>query len=155
MDFSAVRKDRYQGLTLLANQLRSQDRHGIYFNYDNGASELETGFADLDLECNFTQFQRHWMDQDARVVFGTLKVRKESRAANHVLVKLDRWLAAERVRKDDATVVDVLDCFTLAQVTELLNLAIENQCTNCTAALLEYKNRKFPDFDPMDVFTLE
>ena len=155
VDFSAVRKDRYQGLTLLANQLRSQDRHGIYFNYDNGASELETGFADLDLECNFTQFQRHWMDQDARVVFGTLKVRKESRAANHVLVKLDRWLAAERVRKDDATVVDVLDSFTLAQVTELLNLAIGNQCTNCTAALLEYKNQMFPDFDPMDVFTLE
>ena len=51
--------------------------------------------------------------------------------------------------------VNVLDNFTLAQVTELLNLAIENQCTNCTAALLEYKNRKFPDFDPMDVFTLE
>lgn len=155
VDFSAVREDRYQGLTLPANQLRSQDKHGIYFDYNNAASELETGFAGLDLECNFTQFQRHWMDQDARVVFGKLKVRKESRAANHVLVKLDRWLAAERVRKDDATVVDVLDSFTLAQVTELLNLAVENSCTNCTAALLEYKNRKFPDFDPMDVFTLE
>ena len=72
-----------------------------------------------------------------------------------MLVKLDRWLAAERVLKDDATVVDVLDSFTLAQVTELLNLAIENSCTNCTAALLEYKNQKFPDFGPMDVFTLE
>ena len=155
VDFSAVREDRYQGLTLPANQLRSQDKHGIYFNYDNGLSELTTGFADLDLECDFTQFQRHWMDPDARVVFGKLEVRKESRAANHVLVKLDRWLAAERVRKDDATVVDVLDSFTLAQVTELLNLAIGNQCTNCTAALLEYKNQRFPDFDPMDVFTLE
>ena len=51
--------------------------------------------------------------------------------------------------------VDVLDSFTLAQVTELLNLAIENSCANCTAALLEYKNQRFPDFDPMDVFTLE
>ena len=39
--------------------------------------------------------------------------------------------------------------------TELLNLAIENHCTNCTAALLEYKNIRFADFDPMDVFTLE
>ena len=72
-----------------------------------------------------------------------------------MLVKLDRWLALERVRKDDAKVVDMLDNFTLAQVTELLNLAIENHCTNCTAALLAYKNQKFPDFDPMDVFTLE
>lgn len=155
VDFSAVREDRYQDMTLPANQLRSQDKHGIYFDYNNAASELTTGFADLDLECNFTRFQRHWMDQDARVVFGKLKVRKESRTANHVLVKLDRWLAAERVRKDDAAVVDVLDSFTLAQVTELLNLAIENHCTNCTAALLEYKNTHFADFDPMDVFTLE
>lgn len=155
VDFSQVKEDRYEGLTLPANQLRSQDKHGIYFDYNNAASELETGFDDLDLECDFTQFQRHWMDPDARVVFGKLMVRKESRAANHVLVKLDRWLAAERVRKDDATVVNVLDSFTLAQVTELMNLAIENQCVNCTAALLEYKNRKFPDFDPMDVFTLE
>ena len=87
--------------------------------------------------------------------FWKVQVTNPSRAANHVLVRLDRWLAAERVRKDDATVVNVLDNFTLAQVTELLNLAIENQCTNCTAVLLEYKNRKFPDFDPMDVFTLE
>ena len=35
------------------------------------------------------------------------------------------------------------------------NLAIENSCTGCTAALLEYKNQRFPDFDPMDAFTLE
>ena len=155
VNFDSVREDRYQGMTLPANQLRSQDKHGIYFDYNNAASELETGFADLDLECDFTQFQRHWMEPDARVVFGALKVEKPSRAANHVLVKLDRWLAAERVQADDATVVDALDRFTLAQVTELLNLAIENHCANCTAALLEYKNRKFPDFDPMDVFTLE
>ena len=38
---------------------------------------------------------------------------------------------------------------------ELLNVAIENSCTNCTAALLKYKNNKFSDFDPMDMFTLE
>ena len=155
VDFSTIQADRYQGLSLLANQLRSQNKHGIYFDYSHSTSELETRFADLNLACDFTEFQRHWMEQDARVVFGKLEVKKASRAANHVLVKLDRWLASERVRKDDATVVDILGNFTLAQVTELLNLAIENHCTNCTAALLEYKNRKFPDFDPMDVFTLE
>ena len=142
-------------MTLLANRLRSQDKHGIYFRYDNGSSELETSFAGLDLECGFTEFQRHWMDQDAAVVFGKLRVREASRAANHVLARLDRWLAAERVKKDDAAVADMLDSFTLAQVTELLNLAIENQCVNCTAALLEYKNKKFPDFNPMEIFTLE
>ena len=60
-----------------------------------------------------------------------------------------------RILKDDVSAVEHLDSFTLAQVTELLNLAIENHCTNCTAALLEYKNTRFADFDPMDVFTLD
>ena len=148
MDFSAVREDRYQGLTLSANRLRNQGRHGIYYSNYEGIS-----FTDLDLKCYFSD--DYWMNENITVTFGKFQVTNPSRAANHVLVRLDRWLAAERVRKDDATVVNVLDSFTLAQVTELLNLAIENQCTNCTAALLEYKNQKFPDFDPMDVFTLD
>ena len=148
VDFSAVREDRYQGLTLSANRLRNQGRHGIYYSNYEGIS-----FTDLDLKCYFSD--DYWMNENITVTFGKFQVTNPSRAANHVLVRLDRWLAAERVRKDDATVVNVLDSFTLAQVTELLNLAIENQCTNCTAALLEYKNQKFPDFDPMDVFTLD
>ena len=148
VDFSAVREDRYQGLTLSANRLRNQGRHGIYYSNYEGIS-----FTDLDLKCYFSD--DYWMNENITVTFGKFQVTNPSRAANHVLVRLDRWLAAERVRKDDATVVNVLDSFTLAQVTELLNLAIENQCTNCTATLLEYKNQKFPDFDPMDVFTLD
>ena len=155
IDFAKVKEDRYQGLELPANHLRSRDKHGIWFEYDNATSELRTSFDGLDLECDFTEFQRHWMDQDARVVFGKLKVEKPGRAANHVLSLLDKWTVEGRILKDDVTAVEVLDSFTLAQVTELVNLAIEHQCTNCTAALLAYKNAHFADFDPMDVFTLE
>ena len=154
IDFAKVKEDRYQGLELPANHLRSRDKHGIWFEYDNATSELRTSFDGLDLECDFTEFQRHWMDQDARVVFGKLKVEKPGRAANHVLSLLDKWTVEGRILKDDVTAVEVLDSFTLAQVTELVNLAIEHQCTNCTAALLAYKNAHFADFDPMDVFTL-
>ena len=99
--------------------------------------------------------ERHFLDLNGELILQDFSVGKPSRAANHIIGLLDKWTAYGRVLKDDATVVDVLDSFTLAQVTELLNLAIENSCTNCTAALLEYKNQKFPDFDPMDVFTLE
>ncbi len=155
VDFSQVKEDRYSGIELPANHLRSRDKHGIRFHYDNATSELETSFAGLSLVCEFTQFQRHWMDQDARVVFGRLKVKTPGRAANHVLALLDKWTVEGRILKDDASAVEHLDSFTLAQVTELLNLAIEHNCTNCTAALLAYKNDHFADFDPMDVFTLE
>jgi len=156
IDFDRVQEDRYEGLKLPANYLRSRDKHGIRFSYDIRSSRLWTSFAGLDLECDFTKFQRHGVDPTARVVFGKLNVEKPGRAANHVLALLDRWRVEGRILKDDARMmVKYLDFFTLAQVTEFLNLAIENHCTNCTAALLEYKNTHFTDFNPMDVFTLE
>ena len=83
------------------------------------------------------------------------KYRRRSRAANHIIGLLDEWTVYGRVLKGRTTVVKSLDGFTMAQVAELLNLAIENSCTSCTAALLEYKNQKFPAFNPLDVFTLE
>ena len=50
---------------------------------------------------------------------------------------------------------DLLSRFTLAQITEFINVAVENNCTNVSAILLDYKNRIFADFDPMDAFSLE
>ena len=155
VDFKSVREDRYEGCTLLANYLRSRQKHGIDFNFDNGTSELYVSFAGLNLECEFTEFQRHWLDPDATVVFGKLYVKKPTRRANHVLGLLDKWTVESRIQKDDPTVVQALDSFTLAQITGFLDLAIQQQRTNCTAALLEYKNARFSDFNPMDVFTLD
>ena len=48
-----------------------------------------------------------------------------------------------------------MERFTLAQITEFIQAAQEANATNVLAALLEYKNKTFPDFDPMDEFTLE
>ena len=155
VDFKSVREDRYEGCTLLANYLRSRQKHGIDFNFDNGTSELYVSFAGLNLGCEFTEFQRHWLDPDATVVFGKLYVKKPTRRANHVLGLLDKWTVESRIQKDDPTVVQALDSFTLAQITGFLDLAIQQQRTNCTAALLEYKNARFSDFNPMDVFTLD
>ena len=155
VDFKSVREDRYEGCTLPANYLRSRQKHGIDFNFDNGTSELYVSFAGLNLGCEFTEFQRHWLDPDATVVFGKLYVKKPTRRANHVLGLLDKWTVESRIQKDDPTVVQALDSFTLAQITGFLDLAIQQQRTNCTAALLEYKNARFSDFNPMDVFTLD
>ena len=49
----------------------------------------------------------------------------------------------------------MLPGFTLAQVTEFIAAAQEANATNVLAALLEYKNANFADFDPMEEFTLE
>ncbi len=155
IDFSQVKEDRYSGIELPANQLRGREKHGIQFGFDYSTVALSVSFAGCDLDCGLTDCRHHSLEPDSKVVFGALKVENPSRQANHIIGLLDKWTVEGRILKDDVSAVEHLDSFTLAQVTELLNLAIENQCTNCTAALLAYKNTRFADFDPMDVFTLE
>ncbi len=60
-----------------------------------------------------------------------------------------------RGKKDDTSVADMLDGFTLAQIMEFIAAAQEVNAVNVLNLLLEYKNTHFADFDPMDEFTLE
>ena len=60
-----------------------------------------------------------------------------------------------RVKKDDVSVMNQMERFTLAQITEFIAAAQEAGAANVLAALLEYKNANFADYDPMDEFTLE
>ena len=48
-----------------------------------------------------------------------------------------------------------LHLFTAAQITEFIDLAQKSEATGCTAALLDYMNKKYPDLDPLAEFTLE
>ncbi|MDY4046668.1 hypothetical protein, partial [Negativibacillus massiliensis] len=102
-----------------------------------------------------TEYVHHTLSQDARVEFGRLEVKRPTRWANHILGLLDKWTVADRILKDDSSIVRCLDIFTLAQITELLSLSIEHNSSNCTAVLLEYKNKHFSDFNPIDEFTLD
>ena len=60
-----------------------------------------------------------------------------------------------KIRSDDITVMKIIDEFTLAQVMEFITAAQEAQASNVLAAIMEYKNNKYPDFDPMSEFTLD
>lgn len=81
--------------------------------------------------------------------------RKYTRQVNHIVAYLDRVSLYDRILKDDASVTQYLHNFTLAQVTEFIRLATENNAVNVTAALLEYKNKHFSTVDPMAEFTLD
>lgn len=83
------------------------------------------------------------------------QVNRKSRASNHIIGLLDKWAIYSRILQDDASMVNQLPQFTLAQIEEFLKLAMENNCANCTAALLEFKNANFTGFNPMAEFTLE
>ena len=72
-----------------------------------------------------------------------------------VIAYLDRITVYDRIKKDDASVMNQMERFTLAQITEFIGIAQENSATNVTALLLNYKNENFGDFDPMAEFTLD
>lgn len=153
----SVKTDRYQGVRLPAYRFSGQEKHGISLVFDYQANHLELRLDDCSLKIirYGDAVKRHALNLQGILTLGAFRLARRSRRSNHIIGLLDKWTVYGRVLHDDATVVSALDSFTLAQVTELLDLAIENHCVNCTAALQEYKNKHFPDLEPMDGFTLE
>ena len=73
----------------------------------------------------------------------------------HILAYFDRITIEDRVAADDITIVQMLYDSSLAQITDYINIANENNANNVLAVLMDYKNANFADFDPMDEFVLD
>jgi hypothetical protein len=80
---------------------------------------------------------------------------KVTRMTNHIISYLDKCTVFSRIGKDDVTVLEILPSYTAAQLLEFIKAAEESHAVNVAALLLEYKNKTYPDFDPMAEFTLE
>lgn len=155
IDFSAITADRYNGIEIPAYRFKDQEKHGITFQFDYGYSSLYIGLDDCVLDVDGgSAVGRHDLNLQGNLVLGKLQVSK-SRASNHIIGLLDKWTIYGRILKDDTSTIELLQNATLAQVTDYLNFSMENNCTNCSAALLEHKNAHFADFDPIAEFTLD
>ena len=86
---------------------------------------------------------------------GLFSFPRYTRTVNHIVSLLDKWIAEDRIKKDDVSVANLLDLATFAQIMGFIKIAQEAKAVNVLALLLDYKNAHFADFDPMDEFTLE
>lgn len=86
---------------------------------------------------------------------GKFSFDKYTRKVNHIVCMLDKVKTAGRIAADDITVYNYLPLFTIAQIMEFLRVAEENQAVKVADMLIEYKNKMYPDYDPMDEFTLD
>ena len=79
------------------------------------------------------------------------------REINAILLEMDKaTLSAQITHDNDAALTDrALSAFSAAQITGLLNLAIDHKATRCTARLLDYKNVHFPEFAEVNEFSLD
>lgn len=82
---------------------------------------------------------------------------KDIRKLNAILLELDRITLSAQIRNDNVEAIEEkqLDELTVSQISDFIKLATENKATNCTALLLDYKNRKYPGYDSFDEFVLE
>ena len=152
---NSVTEDRYQGCMIPYYRFLGQNKHGIYVEDVGFHNEIDISFDDCNADIHRIDWLRHEILPDHRFEIQRFRVEQFTRKANHIIAYLDRVTIYDRIRKDDTGISAFLPQFTLAQITEFIRVATENNCTNVTALLLDYKNQNFADFDPMEEFSLE
>ena len=141
-----IASDRYCGCPILFFQLQGAEKHGF----------------DHELKIPGCEIQVKWSSETApngnKVSYcdiQSFKIGTFSRAVNHALAYLDRVTITGRIRKDDTDVMRSMEGCSPADLMSYIAAAQEANANNVLAALLEYKNTHFADFDPMAEFTLE
>ncbi len=152
-----IERDRYKGYHLSVYKFSGKEKHGIesYGLYDWSSNY---GFKLTDCELSFLDPGErfcHGMKEPPEYTLGEFSFKKYNRRVNHIVSLLDKMTVEERIKKDDLSSTERLESFTLAQISDFIKLAQENNAVNVLAQLMEYKNSHFAGFDPMDEFTLE
>lgn len=152
---ATIKKDRYKDIGIPYFRFINQAKHGITVEDYDFHDEIEISFAGCDAKVERIDWERHSIDPNHRFEVTEFGFKKYTRQVNHIAGLLDKWTVYGRILKDDISITEQLSQFTLAQITDFIKLASDNNCPNCTAALLEFKNANFSDFNPMEEFTLE
>ncbi len=150
-----VSKDRYAGVSIPYFRFLKQEKHGIFVDDYDFHNEICIGFEDCSATVERLDWNRHEISPNDGFEIKHFSFKKYTRQVNHIVSYLDKATIYNRIANDDISVAQYLGNFTLAQITEFINIAIKNNCPNVTALLLDFKNKNFADFDPMEEFSLE
>lgn len=149
-----IASDRYKDYPIHWNYLKYKADLGIDVKsigyYEDGDYEGELFQGGLE---GFSVESQN--SGESEVIITSIKPTRWDRRTNAIIAYLDRITMYARIAQDDVTVAQNLPQFTLAQITEFIKFAAENNAPSVTALLLEYKNAHFSDFNPMDEFSLE
>lgn len=99
----------------------------------------------------------HINDHDKTITLKSANVRSQNKKElNAIIFELDRVAICHHIANDQSEYLkkELLDLFSAAQISEFLNHAISHHATNCTALLLDYKNKHYEQYNTMDSFVL-
>lgn len=156
VDSKSIQSDRYKGCMIPFFRFKGREKHGIFIQDWDFHNQIDISFEGCDADVERIDWRRHEINMDDRFEIKSFSVgRNMTRKVNHIVAYLDRITVYSRILNDDVSVVGTLPMFTFAQIMEFINAASENNCTNVLAVLMDYKNRTFVDFDPMEEFSLD
>ncbi len=166
---SEIRETRYAGAVLSKEERSAVKKALALRGIDVHSGEMRRYYDDSTGKFAFSNendmyFGRslclHYTvdEKTGAVTFGKSVIHDGSpREMNAILLVLDKATMAHQVScdNDPALTEESLSGFTAAQISGLLELAVSHSAIRCTALLLEYKKKHFPEFADIDEFTLD
>ena len=154
IDSDQVKSDRYKDAKIPYYRFTGKTKHGIDVEDYDFHDLIDITLKDCIVSVTRLSPQRHQIDINDFFEIESFRFKEYNRQVNHLVAYFDKCTVYDRIAKDDVTIELILSQFTLAQIAEFIRVAGENNAANVQALLLEYKNKNFSDFDPMEEFTL-
>ena len=96
---------------------------------------------------------------DNSIQFKNAKINEKynDRELNGILLELEKVVVRSHIQNNKTECLNeiILDCFSASQISGFIEYSVESKATDCTAYLMDYKNRKYPDYSSFDAFILE
>ncbi|MBQ1341689.1 MAG: leucine-rich repeat protein [Erysipelotrichaceae bacterium] len=154
-DKASVSTDRYKGIMIPYYRFLNQEKHGITVMDYDFHNDINIHFKGCDADVIRIDYRRHEIRMEDRFEVEKLSFKRYSRQVNHIIAFLDRITSLERIKKDDVSVMDIIDAFNIEQIMGFISTAQKENAVNVLALLLEYKNNHYPDYTDVDSLTLD
>ena len=154
---SRIKRDRYVGYPIPVYRFKGQNKHGIHLDLgEYNDVSVKVSFDYDTALCVVKQLDFNWHDLNNRVeIISFSPVRGASpRKLNHLVACLDRMCFYPRLASNDLTVMDDLNDPTLEQLIDYTRIASENGATELAAALLAYREERFPEYGSVESLLL-
>ena len=157
VDQTLFKESRYEGCLIRDFYLKNHEKMGIsieWYTFEY-AERHYLSINGFDVNYERVMVTEDNGDETDRVEITSIKPKKWNRRVNMVLAFLDKITVYGRIKKDDVSVMQQMGRYTLPTIIDFISMAQEAGAVNVTAALLEYRNNTYPDYNVMDEFVLE
>ena len=134
---ATVTSDRYKGILIPYYRFASQERHGIKVEDYDFHNQIDITLEDCETDIERIDQHRHEILATDRFEIKSFRFMHFTRQVNHIISYFDKITVWGRVQRDDVSVAELFDRFTLAQIMELIQAAGQRYKRPCFAYELQ------------------